>query len=190
MKYYAGIGARKTPKYVIKLMEKIGKKLAEDGWVLRSGGAEGADAAFERGVLSSSNPNNKEIYLPSHNFNCRVHKPKEGYYNYQLLPSMVVEGCNMFTSKYHPYSENLKPFPTHLMNRNFLQIFGKGLGIDSKSISKMVICWTEDGCEDPNKTSSKTGGTGQAIRLCKPYTKILNLKNEESLERVLKFLGE
>ena len=47
--YYAGIGARKTPNHVLKYMELQGKLLAEKGYILRSGGAKGADSAFERG---------------------------------------------------------------------------------------------------------------------------------------------
>ena len=47
--YYAGIGSRNTPKEVLDVFESIGKYLALQGFVLRSGGADGADRAFERG---------------------------------------------------------------------------------------------------------------------------------------------
>lgn len=47
---YAGIGSRKTPEAVLIEMSNIAMKLAMRGWTLRSGGADGADKAFERGA--------------------------------------------------------------------------------------------------------------------------------------------
>ena len=49
VKHYAGIGSRQTPQKVLLQMEKIGTFLAERGYTLRSGCAEGADTYFERG---------------------------------------------------------------------------------------------------------------------------------------------
>jgi hypothetical protein len=51
MKYYAGIGSRETPEDILKLMENIAMELSNDSqlWTLRSGGAKGADTAFQRG---------------------------------------------------------------------------------------------------------------------------------------------
>jgi predicted Rossmann fold nucleotide-binding protein DprA/Smf involved in DNA uptake len=46
---YAGIGSRSTPPETLPLIESIAARLAEKGWVLRSGGADGADSAFEKG---------------------------------------------------------------------------------------------------------------------------------------------
>jgi predicted Rossmann fold nucleotide-binding protein DprA/Smf involved in DNA uptake len=43
---YAGIGSRETPKEVLKSMTNYAKELSATGWVLRSGGADGADTAF------------------------------------------------------------------------------------------------------------------------------------------------
>lgn len=63
---YAGIGARATPSDVLALMTRIAYRLEREGYVLRSGGADGADSAFERGVQS---PDNAEIYLPKPRFN-------------------------------------------------------------------------------------------------------------------------
>ncbi|MBC7883816.1 MAG: hypothetical protein H7Y37_21205 [Anaerolineae bacterium] len=47
---YTGIGSRKTPANTLKLMQKIGYRLNNLGIRLRSGGAEGADSAFEAGA--------------------------------------------------------------------------------------------------------------------------------------------
>ena len=44
---YAGIGSRRTPKEVLELMTKASAWLGERGYQLQSGGAIGADMAFE-----------------------------------------------------------------------------------------------------------------------------------------------
>ena len=49
---YAGVGSRSTPAKVLQWMEWIGRGMAEAGMVLRSGAADGADSAFERGCDS------------------------------------------------------------------------------------------------------------------------------------------
>ena len=60
--YYAGIGSRETPIEIQKLFINVGRYLAKKKLILRSGGANGADQAFEKGCdLVSSK---KEIYLP------------------------------------------------------------------------------------------------------------------------------
>jgi len=46
---YAGIGARETPADYLELMQNWASWFASGGVLLRSGGAAGADKAFERG---------------------------------------------------------------------------------------------------------------------------------------------
>lgn len=43
-KHYTMIGSRSTPEDIMKLMERLAYKLASQGWVVRSGGADGADS--------------------------------------------------------------------------------------------------------------------------------------------------
>ncbi|NYZ25158.1 hypothetical protein HND93_36125, partial [Azospirillum sp. ROY-1-1-2] len=62
MMHYAGIGSRETPPAVLEVMAAVGERLAQLGWVLRSGGAVGADQAFERGCDRVGG--RKEIFLP------------------------------------------------------------------------------------------------------------------------------
>ena len=66
-KTYAGIGSRETPDDIIEFMMKCGAYLANKGYTLRSGGADGADLAFERGCDKYDGI--KEIYLPWTGFN-------------------------------------------------------------------------------------------------------------------------
>ena len=44
-----GIGTRKTDKQAFAMLYKIARRMAHQGWELRSGGAIGADTAWERG---------------------------------------------------------------------------------------------------------------------------------------------
>lgn len=50
MNYYAGIGSRETPPLVCRAMTAIAEGFGKD-WTLRSGGAAGADKAFEAGAF-------------------------------------------------------------------------------------------------------------------------------------------
>ena len=59
-KYFAGIGSRKTPQNILELITTIAQVLATKGYTLRSGGADGADKAFESGAIL------KEILRPKH----------------------------------------------------------------------------------------------------------------------------
>lgn len=66
MMYYAGVGSRETPQDVLKIMWKIGRYLALNGYTLRSGGgAKGADTAFENGCDSVRG--SKEIFYANNN---------------------------------------------------------------------------------------------------------------------------
>lgn len=47
---YGGVGSRDTPTHACEAMERIGVALCKRGWMLRSGGAIGADRAFQRGA--------------------------------------------------------------------------------------------------------------------------------------------
>lgn len=66
---YAGIGSRETPPDVLDLMTRAARWLAQRGWTLRSGAAQGADSAFEVGVRERSR--GAEIYLPWPSFEGR-----------------------------------------------------------------------------------------------------------------------
>src|SRR6185312_2468267 len=144
MKYSAGIGSRETPQYVLGYFNMLGAYLAEKGFMLRSGAAQGADIAFEIGCDKVNGQ--KEIYLPWKNFagsesDLVVSNPEA----YQIA------------EYFHPYWHNLKDGAKPLQARNSHQI----LGWDLRTPSNFVICWTKDG--------KGLGGTGQAIRVAEYY---------------------
>ena len=167
-KYYAGIGSRSTPSNVLQLMTKLADQLEEEGWVLRSGGAEGADTAFESGV---NNPFNKQIFLPSNHFNNRSSR-EPGILNSSQLPDW---GEALKTiERYHPAPERLSTFALKLMARNAMQV----LGPDLKTPSSFILCFTPKG--------EVTGGTGQALSIAlECQIPIINLGDSSIYERLL-----
>lgn len=117
MKCYAGIGSRETPSEVLGWMSWLSGFLSKKGFTLRSGGAKGADSAFEK------NATRKEIFLPTGE-----------------IPSW----CFVKVQKYLPQGYNwtkMKPYVKNLLARNMMQILGR----DGKSPVDFVICWTKDG---------------------------------------------
>lgn len=164
-KYFAGIGSRKTPRSVCIAMTKLTSLLTRDGWVLRSGGADGVDIACENGVVS---PELKEIYLPWKGFNGNKSP---------LYPAS--DDAFLLAAQHHPYWKKLKPGPKKLHARNSHQILGK----DLQTPSSFVICWTIDG--------TATGGTGQAIRIADAKDiPVFNLFNEADRIALTQFLKE
>jgi len=141
MKYYAGIGSRETPKDIQDLMTKLATTLESKEYILRSGGADGADTAFENGVLDD---NNKEIYLPWKNFN----NSNSPYYNFDNI-----DEATKIAKQFHPKFDNLSTGAKKLITRNTYQV----LGLNLNTPSEFIICWTIDG--------KMKGGTAQALRI-------------------------
>lgn len=146
MIYYAGIGSRETPENILKLMKQMGSHLGKLGITLRSGGAEGADQAFEEGCDMVNGP--KEIYLPWRNF-------QNSHSN--LIVGPPGSKAYLIAEEHHPYWANLSDGAKKLQARNSHQVLGK----DLSTLTSFVVCYTAKG--------KGKGGTGQAIRLAKAH---------------------
>lgn len=166
---YAGIGSRATPPEVLELMQRIAGRLAERGYTLRSGGAVGADIAFQAGAGAAA-----QIFLPWAGFNGQrspFTKPSDEAYR--------------VASVTHPAYKRLSESIKALQARNCHQV----LGPDLNAPSDFVVCWTEDGCESESGRSFRTGGTGQAIALADRWgIPVFNLANPGALDRIAEFL--
>lgn len=123
--------------------------LAEEEWILRSGGADGADKAFEAGC-NTINPMRKEIYLPWQGFN----GSKSPFYN-----PMTFKAARKSVQEFHPAPEGLSPGVVKLMARNYLQVMGMS---DPSDPVKFILCYTEGGLSQ--------GGTSQALRIALKYS--------------------
>ena len=166
---YTGIGSRDTPEPVLKKMRACSKRLKELGFTLRSGGAKGADSAFEcqAGQLA-------EIYLPFNGFNGKRHDG-DFYITAPFLASCY-EAMQM-ASEYHPNWGACNERAKQMHTRNVYQILGANL--DSPTL--FVVCWTKDG--------KASGGTGQAMRIAKAYdVPIFNLYFDNALESLGEWL--
>lgn len=146
MKYYTGVGSRQTPVAILSQMVTMAEIFASFDWCLRSGGADGADAAFEKGCDRIAGK--KEIFIPWKGFNDH----SSDKYNISVL-------AWDYASRIHPVWYKLSDAAKRLHARNVYQVLGEGL----ESPSSFLVCWTADGCERKEDRNRDTGGTGTAI---------------------------
>jgi hypothetical protein len=121
--YYCGIGSRQTPKDILHWMYRIALRLSKTGYVLRSGGADGADSAFEMGA------ERKEIYLPWKGFNS----------NKSPLYTPSVE-AHLMAEQFHPAWNKCSQGAKKLHARNCHQVLGR----DLRTPSKFLVCYHND----------------------------------------------
>ena len=140
---YTGIGSRETPQEFLDMFERMGVWLGKRGGILRSGGANGADSAFERGADNVQGK--KEIYLPWKGFNG----------NTSLLYT-IDHNAMVIAQNIHPNWNRLSDAAKKLMTRNTYQIIGY-----DNTLTDFVVCYTKDG--------KYIGGTSQAMKLADMY---------------------
>jgi hypothetical protein len=116
MNKYAGIGSRQTPKHILNIMTSIASKLEANGFMLRSGGAIGADTAFENGIQFNSN---KEIFLADD----------------------ATTDALQLAEMYHPNWDACSAYARKLHARNGMILLGANLN----DPVNFVICYTADG---------------------------------------------
>lgn len=163
---YAGIGSRKTPVQVQNTMLSIARQLSPTGWLLRSGHADGADKAFERGAT------HKQIHLPWPGYN---NTDTGGVY---ICPKPTVEICDI-AATHHPKWDELKPAVKLLMARNVTIVLGEHLDAHAK----MVVCWTPGGRLE--------GGTAHGIKVAQAFDiPVFNIARPEDQVALCKFVLE
>lgn len=171
---YAGVGSQLTPPVVIGQMHEIALRLARRGLLLRSGGADGADTAFEAGCDAAGG--RKEIWLPVKGFN--------GNPSPLFPPSPAAK---RLAGKVHPLWPRLSAFEQLLHARNCHQVLGGSL--DDPVL--FVVAWTRDGAESEAERTRATGGTGQAIAVAsRAGVPVINLARPGGLDRIAAALRE
>jgi hypothetical protein len=115
-RFYAGIGWRKTPEYIQNIMYRFATKMEQNHYILRSGGAQGADKAFEHGI---QNVSNKVIFRPKH---------------------VTIEAVKM-AATYHDFWDSCDASIRLLHGRNAMVLLGEKLD----NPVRFVICFTKDG---------------------------------------------
>jgi hypothetical protein len=101
--YYTGVGSRDTPLHVLDIMIRLAEKLSPF-YTLRSGGARGADKAFEKGAKFAN------IY----------------YANDATPESIALAGL------YHPKWAACQEWARKLHGRNSFQVLGSDLNTPSQ----------------------------------------------------------
>lgn len=158
---YTGVGSRETPMNILKVVRRIANILRKEGWILRSGGARGADTHFEKGAL-----NKKEIFHPHKDYDCW-------------------DEAKDIAQQHHPMFNKLTPTSQKYIIRNTFQVLGR----DLENPSSFVICWTSDGAVTDSERSKETGGTGQVISIADTYDiPLYNLSRSEHRDVVLNHL--
>lgn len=169
---YTGVGSRETPESVLVYMRQLAFRLASRGYLLRSGAAEGADAAFEAGCLEAQGKS--EIFLPWKGFNQHADTgfyPAEAHFEAAAL--------------LHPAWESLGRGPRALHARNVGQV----LGLHLNAPASFVVAWTQDQCESEATRTRKTGGTATAIVLAdRRGIPVFNLAKPGAKERLTAFV--
>lgn len=185
-KYYTGVGSRETPAHIIEVMVELGEKLARQGWTLRSGAAQGADAAFEKGMFNAVGYGPyewkpAELFLPWNGYEDHYRNTHGGL---NVLPSdillsdeRIAEGMAMAA---HPNWGACSQGARKLHTRNVHQVLGRTLD----KPSKMLVAWTRFDAKGKPK-----GGTATAIQLATQNdVDVFNLGKQEDFERIDKWL--
>jgi hypothetical protein len=139
-KYYTGIGSRKTPVKICHFMTELATKFEKEEHTLRTGGANGADKAFIKGV---KDPDNMQIFVPT-----------PGWHGFEMLYEIPEEAYEL-AKKFHPAWNRCSPWAKSAHARNMMQV----LGPDLKTPSSFVVFWA------PYYTGTYHGGTSQALRI-------------------------
>jgi len=167
---YAGIGSRQSPREILALMRSAARFLADRGWTLRTGGADGADAAFAAGA-----GDRVELYLPWPGFN-----------RHQGGIVRPTEGAIAMARRVHPAWGRLKRGARLLHARNCHQVLGRGLDAPAA----FVLCWTPDGARSAEECSVETGGTATAIRIASEHgIPVFNLWHSGEREALLEAIS-
>jgi hypothetical protein len=145
VRFYAGIGARKTPPDVLDLMTRIARRLCGLDFILRSGGAAGADSAFAAGAGVCS-----YIYLAD-TYTSPAHPDRP--YDKRTLD----RGRTLFR-RHHPAPNRCGTHAQRLLIRNASILLGAGPEPDPVDF---VVCWTPG--------AEVVGGTGHALRIATEY---------------------
>jgi hypothetical protein len=152
---YTGIGSRKTPGNILKLMQAIGYRLGSLGIRLRSGGAEGADSAFEAGArwaIREHHCPEPLIFLPYPGF-----RGKSGI---SFAPnSQIQKEATRIIRDLHPAWDRCSDFAKKAHTRNAFQVLGR----DLRTPSQFLVFYAEV------SRGEIQGGTKTAVVLAKKF---------------------
>lgn len=179
MKYYAGIGSRNTPEDIGLLMTALAVELEKVGYVLRSGGAKGADTFFERGVHDN---NNKQIFIHAEKVFGKCHQPQAGIYNAQRYSDYAE--ARALAANVHPVWYRCNDTARQLHTRNVYQVLGPEF-LGNVVHSRFLVCWAI-----PDIHGVPEGGTRTAWMIAQQHgIKCYNLAVRADRDRIETWLA-
>lgn len=176
--YYTGIGSRDTPEHIGLIMTDLARELEDNGYILRSGAARGADTFFERGVKDAAN---KEIYIHQEILrDGRRHNKSKGYYSAQRYKNYIE--ALQIASSIHPYWHKCDRTAMEMHARNVYQVLGPDL--TKEFASSFLVCWAI-----PDIHGVPEGGTRTAWLLAKQHNiSCFNLARQDDRKRIVDWL--
>lgn len=171
---YAGIGSRETPPYILSLMTRMGRVMALEGHTLRSGGADGADEAFQIGC-GEVDEGLVEVWLPYANFRFELNRrfPNRNVDLSNLAYTIARRTCE---NKSKGWWERNTSFGKDAKARNVHII----LGSDCQTPVDLVTCWAP-----VDKGGFETGGTGHGTAVARDHNiQVINLFFDEHREAI------
>lgn len=189
MKWYTGVGSRETPVDMQAIIRLLAYKLANMGYGLRSGGAQGADNAFQAGWWNARLDKVKEYPLESWDMRAEIYIAWSGFNGLTknclsgnvYIPSGDIEkAAQQIASGVHPAWDKCSQGAKKLHTRSVFQVLGQ----DLETPSSMLICWAKT-----DNHGNPKGGTATAWNLAKAHNvPCFNLANPVDYARITKFL--
>lgn len=160
---YAGVGSRQTPTPILEAMDRIAQTLGNAGVALSTGGAHGADHAFETGALRTRAPLTVHTPWPGYNgyrpgstgpFGIDVIRPRPG-------ATIQNHSYTDLARAHHPAWSRLTRGPRALFIRN-VSILAGALDPDGDLLPiRAVLAYTPTGLAH----GRPAGGTGHTLRV-------------------------
>ena len=159
---YAGVGSRRTPPEILDAMSDIAQTLGDAGTALSTGGADGADKAFETGALRTDAPITVHTPWPGYNGYRPGRDPETDIDIVHPKPAATIEGRSYaeLAREHHPYWNRCSRGARALFVRN-VSILAGALDDDGGILPvRAVIAYTPNGLP----VGREAGGTGHTLR--------------------------
>jgi hypothetical protein len=173
-KYATIIGTREISDLEFNILKEVANFLHNEGFILRSGGAEGSDQAI-MGL------ENIQVFLPWNGFNGLSYWDKR----HIVLKPKDFELAKEVVKIIHPAYEKLSQGALRLHCRNVSQIWGPELQDNPTPSSIVVFCASLD------LVGKVQGGTATAVNIAlRKGIPTYNIRNAGDLEKVMKDIKE
>ena len=159
---YAGVGSRRTPPEVLAAMADIAQTLGDAGTALSTGGADGADKAFETGALRTDAPITVHTPWPGYNGYRPGRDPETDIDIVHPESAETIDGHSYadLAREHHPYWNRCGRGARALFVRN-VSILAGALDDDGGTLPvRAVIAYTPNGLP----VGREAGGTGHTLR--------------------------